>query len=231
MTANIKAAQARLMAAGFPMPKFGADGDFGNETFSAFNAAMDELERLRPAVAPAPVAMSRLVPAEWMPVCTMKRIICHWTAGPHKATATDKEHYHIIIQGDGTLVRGDRAIADNVSTTDGKYAAHTLNCNAGSIGVSLACMAGAVEQPFKAGTAPMTAVQWNALTQVVAELATRYDIPVGPATVLSHAEVQGTLGIQQRGKWDYTRLAFDPTVVGAAACGDKLRREVRARLL
>lgn len=35
---NIKAMQKALMAAGFPLPKFGADGDFGNETRTALRA-------------------------------------------------------------------------------------------------------------------------------------------------------------------------------------------------
>ncbi len=51
------------------------------------------------------------------------------------------------------MVRGDHTIADNVNTADDDYAAHTRSCNAG---VSLACMAGAVESPFHAGKFPMT---------------------------------------------------------------------------
>lgn len=39
--------QRRLVALGFPLPKFGADGDFGNETQEAIGRALDELERLR----------------------------------------------------------------------------------------------------------------------------------------------------------------------------------------
>ncbi|WP_330166570.1 peptidoglycan recognition protein family protein [Rhizobium sp. GN54] len=111
-----------------------------------------------------------------------------------------------------------------------EYAAHTLNANSGSIGVSLCCMAGASESPFSAGRAPMTRAQWDAMTSVVADLCRRYGIAVTDRTVLSHAEVQPNLGIAQRGKWDFSRLAFDPSVVGAKACGDKMRAEVRAKL-
>jgi N-acetyl-anhydromuramyl-L-alanine amidase AmpD len=167
-----------------------------------------------------------IIPASWKPKADMKRIIVHWTAGSHKANAVDRKAYHILIEGDGHLVRGDFGIDANVLTKRGHYAAHTLNCNTGSIGVSLCCMGGAKESPFDPGKWPMTKTQWDKLCVVVAELARAYSIPVTPRSVLSHAEVQGTLGIKQKNKWDYTRLAFDEDVKGAKACGDKLRHEV-----
>lgn len=170
------------------------------------------------------------IPAEWMPVASMQRIIVHWTAGGHKASAGDKEHYHILIEADGTLVRGAPSITQNAKPVKPGYAAHTLNCNTGSIGVSLCCMAGAVEAPFNPGVAPMTQKQWNALPAVLAALCRTYQIPVKPETVLSHAEVQGTLGIKQRGKWDISRLAFDPSVKGARVCGDMFRNATLAQL-
>lgn len=122
------------------------------------------------------------------------------------------------------------AISANGIGGTGARASHTLNCNTGSIGVSLCCMAGAVESPFKAGKAPMTREQWDKLAHVVADLCRRYDIPVTRKTVLSHAEVQGTLGIKQRGKGDFTRLAFDPVLKGAKACGNALRPAVSVYL-
>lgn len=48
--------QRRLMALGFPLPKFGADGSAGAETVTAVNAALDELEVLR---GPAPADEAR----------------------------------------------------------------------------------------------------------------------------------------------------------------------------
>lgn len=146
-------------------------------------------------------------------------------AGGHKASALDRQHYHVLIEADGKLVRGIPSIKLNETGAKG-YAAHTLNCNTGSIGVSMCCMLGAVESPFRAGSAPMTEAQWDEMIEVVADLARRYSIPVTPKTVLSHAEVQVNLGIKQRGKWDIARLAFDPTKVGAKACGDYLRERV-----
>lgn len=58
--ANIKQAQSILMANGFPLPRFGADGDFGNETMQAFTAAMSQLQELRGgSVAPTPLPAPR----------------------------------------------------------------------------------------------------------------------------------------------------------------------------
>ncbi|WP_223998386.1 N-acetylmuramoyl-L-alanine amidase [Aureimonas sp. SA4125] len=156
----------------------------------------------------------------------MARVICHWSAGRHEASSVDRQHYHLIIEDDGNLVRGDLSIKANEAPIRGNYAAHTLGTNTGSIGVALACMVGAIENPFRAGVAPMTATQWETLIEVVADLCRRYGIEPTPTTVLSHAEVQANLGNRQRGKWDFTRLAFDPDIVGACTIGDRLRMAV-----
>lgn len=197
-----------------------ADGVLGPLTGAALKAAV--IARGVAAVRePAPHGV---VPADWMPAARLERIIVHWTAGAHKASGLDKSHYHILIEADATLVRGAPSIAANgIGAAGGVRASHTLNCNTGSIGVSLCCMAGAIESPFKTGGAPMTAEQWRALPSVLADLCRRYTIPVTPATVLSHAEVQGTLGIKQRGKWDIARVVPVPSLVGAKACGDAFR--------
>lgn len=233
--ATVREVQQRLISLGFLLPRFGADGDPGGETLSAMNGALDELVTLRGGskTAPAPPVASKadvVVPADWMPSAKMDRIICHWTAGTHKATEFDRGHYHILIEADGNLIRGIPSIKLNEAPAKKGYAAHTLNCNTGSIGVSLCCMGGSVEAPFMPGKYPMTRAQWDKLTSVVADLCRKYGIKVTDRTVLSHAEVEHNLGIQQKGKWDYTVLAFDLSVKGARACGDKLRAEVLAKL-
>jgi len=194
-----------------------ADGIVGPHTVAALEAAVSAKGEGQPKE-------TGVVPVDWMPAAQMNRIIVHWTAGSYRPSGLDRSHYHLLIDGEGKLERG----APSIDLNDARgikpgYAAHTLNCNTGSIGVSLCCMAGAVESPFNAGSAPMTRTQWEALPAVLADLCRRYSIPVTPKTVLSHAEVQGTLGIVQRGKWDISRLAFDPSVFGAAACGDLFR--------
>lgn len=150
----------------------------------------------------------------------MKRIIVHWTAGTHKASSLDQAHYHILIEDDGKLVKGTHSILDNVSTGDNRYAAHTFRLNTGSIGVSVCCMAEAMEKPFNAGSFPMSETQWNVMAQVVAELCEEYEIAVTPQTVLGHGEVQANLQIPQGGKWDPMVLPWNSTLstkqVGAA---------------
>lgn len=142
------------------------------------------------------------IPAEWLPPCSMKRVVIHWTAGAYAASELDRRHYHLLVQGDGTIVRGLYSIDDNVSTSDGKYAAHTRNCNTGSIGISMCCMAGTTERPFNPGACPMKEAQWDTAARAVAQLCRFYQIPVTPKTVLAHGEIELNLGIKQLGKWD-----------------------------
>jgi hypothetical protein len=160
----------------------------------------------------------------------MKRIILHWTAGSYTPNDTDKLHYHFIIDGDGRTHVGKWPVSANLKPVKGRYAAHTLNCNSGSIGVAMACMGGAQERPYKVGKWPMTQTQFSMAMVKVADLCTQYGIKVTPQTVLTHAEVEGTLKIKQKGKWDYTRMPPFPELVGAKACGDKVRASVQAIL-
>jgi N-acetyl-anhydromuramyl-L-alanine amidase AmpD len=156
----------------------------------------------------------------------VKRIICHWTAGAHKANSTDIQHYHFVVEGDGKIVIGKYQVWANARPLKRGYAVHTRGCNTDSIGVSMACMGGAKERPLAYGHWPMKRKQWDAFCRLVATLAAQYRIPVTPQTILSHAEVQGTLGIKQRQKWDFTVLPPFPELRGAKACGDKLRNDV-----
>lgn len=235
--ATLKQVQERLIALGYDIGKTGADGLLGPLTLGA---AYDALNRLTPAGgAASPVSggitqptsnVGGPIPADWLPWAGMLRIVFHWTAGTNKASADDRKHYHLLIEGDGKIVRGVPSIDLNDAPLKSGYAAHTLNLNSDSIGISLCGMAGATESPFSAGKYPITAAQWDALADAIAQLCRRYAIPVSRKTVLSHAEVQGTLGIKQRGKWDIARLPFDPSVKGAVAVGDKLRAAVAARI-
>jgi hypothetical protein len=188
------------------------------------------------SAAPAAGGNGPVIPAAWMPPAQMIGIVVHWTAGQHRASTNDRSHYHFLIEADGTVIRGLPSIDLNgLPKVKPGYAAHTRNCNTGWIGVSLCCMGEKVkgevrESPFNPGPWPMTREQWDKLPHVLAALSRRYGIAVTPRTILSHAEVQPTLGIAQRGKWDITRLAFDPSIVGARACGDAFRAATSALL-
>jgi len=173
--------------------------------------------------------MADPIPLAWLPDVRMDRVHLHWTAGTHTPNAVDKKHYHFIYAGDGKRVRGNRSIADNVPPLKA-YAAHTRGANSYAIGLSVACMGGpdVREKPFVAGKWPMTRTQFEEMCRDAAQICKRYGIPVAPKTVLWHAEVQGTLGIAQAGKWDATVLAFDSSKKGAKAVGDYTRSVVQA---
>ena len=156
----------------------------------------------------------------------MKRIILHWTAGTNTASALDKNHYHFIVEGNGNIKNGVYSPEDNESTAT-PYAAHTRGMNTGSIGVALAAMHGATERPFNAGKYPITAKQVDALVGLISRLCDQYGIAVTPQTVLTHAEVEGTLGAKQRGKWDVTWLPGMDQAGHPSAVGDLLRQKVR----
>ncbi|MBX3583660.1 MAG: N-acetylmuramoyl-L-alanine amidase [Rhizobiaceae bacterium] len=223
---SVLALQRRLTALGFDPG--GIDGAIGPNTLAAINEALDRIPGAPVWKVDLPPA--GVVPLDWMPWAVMTRIIFHWTAGQHKASAGDRKHYHILVEGDGKLIRGIPSIDLNDAPVKPGYAAHTLNANGDAIGTSMCGMAGAQESPFKAGPAPMTEEQWNRLVSVHVALCRRYTINVSRKTLLSHAEVQETLGIKQRGKWDVAVLPFDRSVKGARAIGDRMRAEVAARL-
>jgi N-acetyl-anhydromuramyl-L-alanine amidase AmpD len=161
----------------------------------------------------------------------MKRIIVHWTAGTNKAGTIDLEHYHFLIQGDGSVVPGKYPVSANERLRSSAYAQHTRGTNEGAIGVSMCGMYGATEQPFNAGKYPITKKQWDRMILFVADLARKYKIPVTPQTILTHAEVQTTLGIPQRNKWDITRLPWDSGRKGARTIGDYLRAGVKLAMV
>jgi hypothetical protein len=226
--------QKKLMAHGFDLPQYGADGDWGNESEAATSAWFDTgMDLNSPEVTAPPdtgTVPKGIVPADWMPDCKMSKIIVHWTAGAYACSAVDKEHYHIIVDGDGKLWRGDKSIKANVSTSDNDgYAAHTKNCNSGSIGVSACCMANATESPFNPGNYPLKQIQWDTLAEVVAELAAKYGIACSPTTIMQHGEVEDNLGIAQDGKWDIMKLPWSSGMSGDDV-GDQFRSKVSALL-
>lgn len=157
----------------------------------------------------------------------MKRSITHWTAGGGRASALDKEHYHYLTEVDGTHVKGTEEITDNIVTSDGDYAAHTLNLNTGSMGLAMCGMRDATESPFHAGPSPITEKQFEAHCALIAAKHIEYGVPITPETCLTHAEVEPRLGVKQRGKWDLTRLPFKPHLRGAFAVGDYMRERVK----
>lgn len=154
---------------------------------------------------------------------SMKRIIIHWSAGTYTVSHVDKEHYHFIIDQYGKVHKGNLKPEDNLSISDGIYAAHTRGANAGAIGVAVAAMADA-KGPGALGKYPITKAQFDGLIKEVKRLRTQYKISPSRSTILTHAEVEDTLGIKQAGKID---IAFGipghPELKTARACGDFIR--------
>lgn len=154
-----------------------------------------------------------------------RRIILHWTAGTNEVSAIDREHYHWIIDGAGKIIPGRYSIADNDNTSDGRYAAHTLNCNTRSVGLAVAGMAGGRNTQY-----PISTLQIQQLCQLAAQICQHYQIDISEQTVLMHSEVQTALGIPQRGKIDLDWLTCYPELKNRAEVGRYLRDQIAANL-
>ena len=161
----------------------------------------------------------------------MKRIILHWSAGNGTVSDLEKQHYHRIVDHEGKVHQGHHPVSDNIPPlTTGNYAAHTRMLNSYSIGVAMSAMRHAREAPFSWGDSPMTEVQVDALCLTVSALCTQYGIEVTPSTVLTHAEVQGTLGVRQNAKWDITILPGMELPQSPRKVGDILRSKINSNL-
>lgn len=160
----------------------------------------------------------------------LKRIHMHWTAGADGIIPIESDHYNFIVDRNGKVHDGEHPPEHQTPTNVKKgskfYAAHTLNANSNAIGIAMDAMALAEERPFKAGKYPITPVQVEAFCKFIAYLCKRYDIPVTRGTVLTHAEVQGTLGIKQKNKWDITWLPGMAEPQPPVFVGDILRSKV-----
>ncbi|WP_209009063.1 peptidoglycan recognition protein family protein [Pseudovibrio japonicus] len=165
------------------------------------------------------------------PKTGLKRIIMHWTAGADGVNSLERSHYHLIVDRMGKVHTGALKPEANVNCRDGQYAAHTRALNTGSIGVAVDAMAGAKESPFEKGDYPITKVQVRALAEAVADLCKTYGIPITRQTVLTHAEVQPTLNVKQRNKWDITWLPGMPRPGKPVEVGDQLRELIKAAAL
>lgn len=212
----VKDVQTLLARLGYTEVK--SDGLLGPITLTALQRALGAYQ------APSDIR------SDWMPDADMRRIIVHWTAGGPKASDYTRQHYHFLIEDDGALVKGVDVRLNQFPKVSRGYAPHTLNANTGAIGVALCGMLNAVESPFDPGPYPLTEVQWERAMLALAALCSRYRIAPSKTQLLSHAEVQGALGIKQRGKWDIARLPFKPELKNATEVGDLMRHSVATLL-
>jgi Putative peptidoglycan binding domain/N-acetylmuramoyl-L-alanine amidase len=163
----------------------------------------------------------------------MNRITWHHTGGGYVPNATDLEAYHRLIDGDGEVNAGNHAIeanAPSASMAAGTYAAHTRALNRGNIGLSVCCMARGVWDNPRASKAFPRPAQIDALVRETAALCRVYGIRPSREHTLSHAEVEPTLGVKQKNKWDFDYQILGVTTRDPIAIGDELRQEVALQL-
>jgi hypothetical protein len=160
----------------------------------------------------------------------LHRIHMHWTAGAYGDNALERKSYHLLVLENGRTVLGDLRPEANADTRDGQYVAHTLGANGGAIGISLDAMGGAQERPFVAGKYPITPVQLKKMALEVAKLCETYDIPVSRWSTLTHAEIQPTLNIKQRFKWDITWIPGMDKPGDPIQVGDVIRDMIRKEM-
>ncbi|MEO1362350.1 MAG: peptidoglycan-binding protein [Pseudomonadota bacterium] len=200
--------QARCAALGFnPGP---IDGIKGRRTSSALQEAM---------ASNGVSSISGLFGRDGL-----HRIHGHWTGGAYGAIDLELRAYNGVIDHDATRHAGRWGFQDQAMYRAGaRGASHTLNANTGSIGLAVDAMAGAQERPFRAGSAPVTWAQVDELAKWIAELSVRFWIPITRYSVLTHAEVQPTLGIRQKWKWDITWLPDMDRPGDPVEVGDRIR--------
>lgn len=209
MTYSVRDVQARLNALGYDVG--GVDGINGPRTKRAFRQAKADLGSV-------------------FHKSGLHRVHIHWTGGAYGDIALERDRYHVIILDNGKAVMGDLKPEANANCRDGQYAAHTRAANSGAIGVALDAMGGAVESPFNAGKYPITEKQLKRMAVEVANLCDTYEIPVTKWSVLTHAEIQPTLGIKQRWKWDITWLPGMTKPGDAIEVGNTIRDMIRKEL-
>lgn len=161
---------------------------------------------------------------DW-PAVKMLGIRWHWTAGTYTPNEIDFSHYHFLIDGDGRYMDGVPIENNAPPLITGKYAAHTRGNNSRMIGISCCAMGGAFERgPF--GMWPLREKQIDTLITLSVALCHFYDIVPDRKICMSHAEVQSTLGIPQKGKWDIAVFPFAPEYNTARKCGDFIRTKI-----
>jgi len=103
------------------------------------------------------------------------KIYLHWSAGHYGQFYAD---YHLNIDADGSIY----ATSDDLS----EVKAHTWRRNTGSIGIAMACCAGATSNDL--GDEPPTEMQIECLAQMITVLCSCMEIPLDGAHVMTHAE-------------------------------------------
>jgi len=165
----------------------------------------------------------------------VRGIVWHWTAGAKGFIDMEREAYNFLHSRTGDTIQGEATVAEQVmyDWRRGIGASHTKSMNTGWIGQSVDAMAGSKQaNPMVWGSNPITWEGIDAMLEQTAELVEEYDIPVSKWTTLTHAEVEPTLGVKQRWKWDYTVLPGDTNgFQDPVTIGNKLRERLLEKFL
>lgn len=146
-----------------------------------------------------------------------KNIILHWTAGNYTPNATDKQHYHYMIDKEGNVHKGKYTPQDNENCTDGKYAAHCGGGNTGRIGLAICCRKDVKTPPIQK--------QVEAFCNLAAQLCRVYGLQ--PKDCITHAEFgRANPKTSSHGKIDINSLPY-ANVYGIKECGDYLRNKIQ----
>lgn len=159
----------------------------------------------------------------------MNRIVWHHTGGGYQPNAVDRRSYHKLIDGEARVIDGLHPISANAPgrpLTAGTYAAHTAGLNTGAIGAALCAMHGGVWADPRASSAFPKPAQIDAMIAESAQLCRQFGISPSRGATLSHAEVEITLGVKQRGKWDFDYPILKTATRDPVAIGDELRAEL-----
>jgi hypothetical protein len=159
-------------------------------------------------------------------------IIWHWAASSYTVTDKVLSHYndghdHLGNSYDGGARAEHQA---NYDWRKGVGVSHSRNANTGRIGQAVIAMGNAEGWPLDVGQYPMTWAGIDAMLMRGVDYHYQFDIPITPWSMLTHAEIQPTLGITQNGKWDIRWLPEDAKVTDAREAGDILRARMRGML-
>ena len=164
----------------------------------------------------------------------VRGVVWHWTAGANGLIELEKKAYNFLHDTKGNTYDGNATVAEQVmyDWRRGIGASHTKSMNTGWIGLSVDAMAGAKQtNPITWGSHPITWSGIDAMLEQTANLHHEYVFPISPWTTLSHAEVQPTLGVKQRWKWDYTVLPGDTKSRDPVEVGNIPRERLTERFL
>jgi hypothetical protein len=159
-------------------------------------------------------------------------VIWHWSGGLDTPTEDDLDHYNDMFDKYGNQYDGSSRAEHqaNYDWRKGIGASHTRNANTGRIGMAVAGMHQAEGWPaLKWGENPITWEGIDAMLERTADYCREFDIPVSRWSTLSHAEVEQTLGIRQKNKWDFMVLPGFSKPVNAVQVGDMLRTRLKER--